>query len=346
MTQRAKRRHRSRWLLATAMLPALLPFTTGTPARGDAAFSWLDTVNVYRASAGLMPVVENPAWTAPVASHARYVALSRDASHDEDRSSPYYSPEGAAAARRSLITGVWGAQVADRELVESLVAAPFHLSQLLQPGLRQVAMGIFQEDTPPLASAAVLDVFQGVDPTVQAAVPIVFPGDGSTVPLTAFRGETPDPLSACPGYVAPAGLPVVALLPTPPVSVRTSITLDGQPIEHCAITAGSYTSPNPSAAALVKALLTQKNGVVLVPRAPLTVGATYRVSITSGTQQISWMFTTAPTGTAPTPTRLLPLTPKSTAKKVVTAAPRTRAAKASTKRAAAPRTPKAGPTKA
>ena len=43
---------------------------------------------------------------------------------------------------------------------------------------------------------------------------VVFPGAGSSVPLTSFTGELPNPLDSCPGYEAPAGLPLIIMFPT------------------------------------------------------------------------------------------------------------------------------------
>jgi hypothetical protein len=112
----------------------------------------------------------------------------------------------------------------------------------------------------------------------------VFPGDGTRVPLDRYDGtERPDPLSNCPGYAAPTGLPLIVQLAdgVPPAVSASSFTRDGTAVEHCAF-AGS---PGDS--------LANRRAVVLIPREVLRRGSTYQASLTAGGQTITWSFALA-----------------------------------------------------
>ena len=267
---------------------------TGTAGRASAAVSlgWIDVVNAYRASSGLPGIVNNASLQSGVDKHAHYLSLSGILSHGESPSVSGYTAEGSLAAAQSVLGGWVGADHSDRDLVEGWVTAPFHLVHLLEPRLQSAAYASTHElPGAYFTSAAVLNVVGGIGPRVTLERPVLFPADGSVVSVTTFTTETPDPLVACPGYSAPTGLGIVAMFPNPPGRITSAITLDGQPVEHCMIDA-SYSSGDPSGQATVRSILTQKNAIVLMPRRPLTPGATYEVSI-NGTQSVSWTFSTS-----------------------------------------------------
>ena len=159
---------------------------------------------------------------------------------------------------------------------------------------------------PSFQAAATLDVLQGRT----GPAPIVatkFPGDLSILPLAqlSYRGgESPDPLTPCPGYnpgmgqPISTGLPLFALLPNAPAAgtVTATLTRQGSLVESCVYDETSYTNPNPDDQTLGRQVLAGRHQVVVVPRAPLVSGSTYAVSVASmdaGTMApdgASWSF--------------------------------------------------------
>ena len=280
---------------------------TATTAFGHASAShaqtvqpaWLQIVNSYRMSAGLPRVAEDPAWMEAVAKHAVYLAMTGSMVHGEDAGSPYYSPEGAAAAAKSVLAGARGTLGSDRDLIDSWMTAPFHALHFLEPRLQRIAFASTHGLTgASLDSSAVLDVVHGLGSKVVTDRPITFPADGSTTPLTSFVGETPDPLTACPGYAAPAGLPLLALFPTAPGATTATLSTGGQRVEICLIDSG-YENPDAADQRTVRMILVQKNAVVIVPRVPLRPGATYTARVTtSSAGTVEWSFTAQSEGSA------------------------------------------------
>jgi hypothetical protein len=266
-----------------------------SPLQSDALSadaSWLETLNAYRSSSGLGPVVNEPKWTAGINDHLRYLAktpaqfmLGAFASqHVENPASPFYSEGGAAAAKASNLGYGW----TDREAIENFLSAPFHAIGLLRPGLRRSAF-------------ASLDINVGVD-TIRGLVddrstaPVLFPGDGATTSLSSYRGnESPDPLESCPGFRVPSGLPVIAMLPAAPIAGATaSMRSAGRFLDVCTITADSLVSTDPVGAPSAKATLKRDNAVVIVPREPLANGLhTVRLS-QPGLADLVWSFTVVP----------------------------------------------------
>ena len=266
---------------------------------------FLNTVNAYRISLGLPPVVNDPRLQDGVTLHARYLALTGSVAHTEAPSNPLYSPAGALAASQSLVGGWSGRQRSDREFVEDWLIAPFHAIHLFEPRLQRIALGVSRNEPGAiLTEAAVLNVTAGIGPKVWFDDPIVFPADGSTVPLSAFRTETPSPLTHCPGYTAPAGLPVIAMFPSSPESPTAEMTADGIPLEVCVIDSG-YRNPDPNAQQVGHLLLTQKNAVVVVPRLPLQVGVLHEVVVRTGRGGTArWSFRVGAEGSSlPGPSR-------------------------------------------
>jgi hypothetical protein len=117
------------------------------------------------------------------------------------------------------------------------------------------------------------------------------------VPLSSFQGETPNPLQSCPGYTAPAGLPVVVQYGagdrTPQVTGH-GLSTDGRPLEHCVFSETSYRNSDASQQELGRQILGMRDAVVLVPREPLRPTTTYRVSLTVDGRTDTWSFTVAP----------------------------------------------------
>ena len=283
--------------LAVAVATAVGHAGAGNAQTAEPA--WLQIVNSYRTSAGLPRVSEEPAWTDAVAKHAVYLAMTGSMVHGEDADSPYYSPEGAAAAEKSVLAGGRGTMRSDRDLIDGWMTAPFHALHFLEPRLQRVAFASTHGLTDAsLNSSAVLDVVHGIGAKVVTDRPITFPAGGSTTPLTSFLAETPDPLSACPGYAVPAGLPLLALFPTAPGATTATLSMGGQRVEICLIDNG-YANPDATDQRTVRMLLSQKNAVVIVPRVPLRPGATYTARVTTAwAGTVEWSFTAQSEGSA------------------------------------------------
>ena len=114
-----------------------------------------------------------------------------------------------------------------------------------------------------------------------------------SVPIGDHWGETPSPLTSCPGYSAPSGLPVLLIFgggrPAPVVGAHSF--RDGQTsLEHCVFSGSTYTNPDSSMQSLGRGILQARNAVVLIPRAPLTPAGDYTVSITADGVAYTWSF--------------------------------------------------------
>ena len=247
-----------------------------------------------------------------VTKHAVYLAMTGSMVHGEDPTSPFYTPDGAAAAEKSVLGGWRGSIRSDRDLIDGWMTAPFHAMHFFEPRLQRIAFAS-NRGTPgaSLDSSAVLDVVHGLGSKVIPDRPVTFPANASTTPLTTFVGETPNPLTSCPGYSAPAGLPLLALFPSPPGTATAALTLDGRAMETCLIDA-SYVNPDAGAQKTARTLLTQKNAVVIVPRLPLQPGATYTARVATATAgTVEWSFTVQAEGgilpvPSPSPVALYP----------------------------------------
>ena len=300
------RTRRDRWIaVAVAALASVSFGVAGTrPAQAQiSANDWLTIVNAYRTSSGLPAVGDDASLAAGVQNHVRYLLLTGSFAHGEDPSNPLATPDGASAAAASVLGGWRGTRKTDRELIEGWMTAPFHALHFLEPRWQR---GAFASASGALdavmTSAAVLDVVHGIGPRVVASSAITFPGNGSTVPLTSFVTESPDPLTACAGYAAPTGLPLIAMFPTSPGNWTSTLTSDrGVALEHCRIDS-TYTNPDGNAERTARQLLVQKNAVVIVPKTPLEAGRTYTATVTSQAGTVQWSFTVAePGGPLPSP---------------------------------------------
>ena len=216
--------------------------------------------------------------------------------HDEDPALPGYTVAGDDCAisgnvmRDSLLTTL------DKRAIDGWLTAPFHALGVLDPKLQTTGFGSFRGEGTSTKMSAALDVIRGR--TGSGTYPVFFPGNGSTVPLRAYGGgESPDPLTSCPGYLAPTGLPLILQLGpgnvTPSVTAY-SLTGSGGMVDVCLFDETSYTNPAPSVQASVRTALGSRDAVVLIPKQPLSPGATYTASVTSGGQVYSWTFSIAP----------------------------------------------------
>jgi hypothetical protein len=295
---------RPRLVLAALALLALLPLLPLAAPAGAAGVidplpttaGWLATLNAHRAASGLLPVTANPAWTAGLVAHSRYVVRNGRPGHTEDPKLPHYSADGALAGRNADVLNR-SARITEREAVELFLASPFHAVGLLRPGLRQSAFGSFHDPAArtTIRFAAGIDIIRGIDPTVTLAQPVTWPGAGAVVRLIRYPGnETPNPLAGCPGYSdTRTGLPLVALLPEAATRVTATLRGPGGPVGLCVVTADSYRNRDAAAQALARRLLASTNAVVLLPNRPLSPGSAYAATLTTSARTVSWSFRTS-----------------------------------------------------
>ncbi|MDY7101879.1 MAG: CAP domain-containing protein [Actinomycetota bacterium] len=277
-----------------AAVLAVLVTASGALARTGASDGWLGTVNAYRASAGLAPVEENATWSADALAHSRYLVDNDVVSHEEDPDLPGATLGGAIAGANGNVAGTGAASRTDEAFVELWMAGPFHAIGILRPDLESVGYGAHRDDDAgDIRAAATLDVVRGIDPDRAGTdEPVVWPGDGSVVPLREYPGnELPDPVTACPGYSPPTGLPILVLLPDDAVDVTSSgIDVDGRRVAHCRITAESYTHPVQRWEDRGRALLAADNATILVARDPFEDGDRVSVELGAAPYDLRWSF--------------------------------------------------------
>jgi uncharacterized protein YkwD len=288
-----------------AAVASIVPMTPGaTPPAGPNP-PWLDALNHYRAMSGVAPVRNDAATSGADQAHARYLVENyRDAiahgvgigakMHEEDPANRWYTAAGARAANSSDVAQ-WPGPVPPPSPLwafDGWMSAPFHRLSMLNPRLHTASLGNWCEGA---VCVVTLNVASGADVIgrdTSIATPIRFPAPNSTLAMNSSEGEWPDPLSACPGYTAPSGLPItlqVAFFHAVKLD-SFSLKLDGSPIEACGIDSATYVNPEPEGQRRARDILNAFGAVVVVPRSPLAPGK-YDVSITADGKPYSWSFT-------------------------------------------------------
>lgn len=257
----------------------------------------LQTVNIYRALANLPSVSDEPTWSQGDQLHARYVVKNNALVHPEDPANPWYTLDGDAAGQSSNILAAADTAVQDATSVDKLMTGPFHAMNILDPRLEKVGFGSYRELDGGLQMAAALDTFRGLGDST-GSFPVFYPAQGKTLPVRMYSGgETPDPLTACPGYTAPSGPPIIVQMGSgfTPVNVSSHGFQQGSTaLEHCIFTEYTYTNPDAEQQALGRSFLSSRDAVVIIPRNPLTPGATYSVSLAVNGQSYNWSFQVDP----------------------------------------------------
>jgi hypothetical protein len=266
-----------------------------TPA-ADAPVSWLDRLNFYRATAALPPVSEAPSLSAPVSLHARYMVMHDVIRHSEKRRHAGATAEGAEAAEVSNLAASLSADEPDAWAVDTWMQGPFHAVGILDPALTQVGFGIHRAHNGRIQTAAGLDVIHGRVTAAPSSFtyPVVWPADGTTVPLSEGIKEYPNPLASCRGYKIPTGLPLIVQVGSGDGVPRVtgSWLFDGErSLEHCVFDESTYRNGNKTQQRLGRSILAARDAIVLIPRDTLTRGRSYRAIIDVDGQHIDWMFT-------------------------------------------------------
>ncbi len=263
--------------------------------------SWLVRMNHWRELVGLPAVSSDPELDAAAKAHARYLVkhvlegkegeLEGGGAHTEDPSDPWYTPAGLAAAQNSDVSPPCRncIIVSASEHVDGLVAIPFHRLRILDPAVTNSGFGSYTEAG---LKAAVL-YMPVPDNAGTFAAPIEFPPGGSRVGLAIYQsGEWPDPLSSCPGYTAPTGLPITLELGRWLVANVSdySFKVGDQTLPSCVFDAATYSNPDDGTQVEAREILKDWGTAVLIPRQPLTSGQTYTVSISVNGKTYSWSF--------------------------------------------------------
>jgi hypothetical protein len=267
--------------------------TACQPVAAPASCGWLDYLNYYRATAGLPPVTNNAAWSDGARKHSIYIVKNNALQHGEDPDNAWYTPEGHLAAQQSDIYSSDDMNHADWRAIDTWMQSPFHAVGILDPRLVQVGYGSYREGKGNLRMGAALNVIAGMRHPVEATYPIFWPGNGTTIPISRHRGEYPSPLSSCPGYSAPSGLPLIVQMGSgriTPVVSATSFTRNGQPLEHCVFDETTYTNPDRAQQKLGRNILGARNAIVLIPRAPLSPGGGATVCASCGGKLVGGAF--------------------------------------------------------
>ena len=276
-----------------------------TPAPG-----WLAVINEYRAGANLAPVVEDPKLSDADRKHAKYVVKNYEDKvsaqhligaemHDEEKGNPWYTPEGAAAGVHSNVNQLWGhdSPPSIRWALDGWMAGPFHRLWMLNPRLQRVGYGEFCEKKYCVAALDLGDAIESPRAASPLKAPIEFPADNSVVAMNSFSGEWPSPLTSCPGYKFPAGLPATIQLGSMVAAKLTEyqILREGKDVEACGIDALSYENPVGADEERGRAILLESGAAIIIPRNPLQPGK-YSVTARINEQSYHWSFTVGPEG--------------------------------------------------
>lgn len=276
--------------------PTPIPTATPTPLPSG----WLAYVNYYRDMAQLPLVNENADWQDGCWKHSRYMVKNDVITHAEDPNNPWYTTEGNTCGTSGNVMVSSNVNTSDEYAIDLWMQGPFHAVGIIDPKLALVGFGSYREAIGTWQMGATLDVIRGRGSLPPSVVfPVKWPADGKTVGLNSYGGnESPDPLASCSGYTAPSGLPIILQLGSGSVTPNVtghSFMQGSTALEHCVFDETSYTNPNSSLQTLGRSVLNSRDAIVLIPRQPLTRGATYTASITVNGQTRTWSFTVSNT---------------------------------------------------
>jgi uncharacterized protein YkwD len=294
--------------LSPAPAPAASPDTTVLDSKAAADRLWLNPLNRYRVSAGLVPVTANSRLSRGDYLHSLYIIknfaerlAARESlgaeMHFEDPSKPWYSVEGAAAGRAGDVDEMWNPRgnASPSWAIDNWMQSPFHRLPILNPHLHSVGYGYYCEDAVCIAALNLNgDVVPGLSAPPSSATPIEYPPAGASIAMNSFDGEWPNPLTSCPGYSLPAGYPITIQLATMVNPGVTSVSFkriapSPATLEACAFDGNTYRNPDPGTQEMARSILIHFGAIVILPRAPLTRG-TYMISIVAGAHDYSWSF--------------------------------------------------------
>ena len=271
---------------------------------------WLVRINMYRAMAQLPPLSNDPKMSEGSQNHAIYLAKNladrvRDGTvnpsdmHTEAMERPGFSTIGRSAAPHCEVDFEIGDNQSQDQMIDNWIEGPLHRMLLLNPALERIGYGYYCEKSVCVQTINVVDGLakKGLDADRQVA--IEFPPANSTMSLYDLPHEMPDPLTACPGYSYPVGLPItfqIGFYVGAKLNAFSIVNNDDpgtRPLEACGYDAFSYRNEKRDQMGRVTGGLKAFSGVVVIPKRPLEPG-TYRASITVNSNQYSWSFSIAP----------------------------------------------------
>jgi uncharacterized protein YkwD len=283
----------------------VLPTPTGTPppVTPPAATDWYDVLLYYRASARLPALAENTTWSAGAVNHAAYMVTNDVLAYTEDPATPGYTTSGATEAANSNLMLSDNVSTSDQQALDFWMEKPFHALGLLDPALLSTGFGSYRQDDGPFdpyRMGAVVDVRQGLGAIPGSVTfPIKWPDHNTTVYLTSYDGnEQPDPLTSCPGYSPPSGLPIILQLGGggSTFSVSAYSVLQGSTaLAVCELDSTNYINAfDANLQTLGRQILAASDAVVLIPQQPLARGLSYTASVTANGAVYTWTFNVAP----------------------------------------------------
>jgi hypothetical protein len=263
-------------------VPAAPALALPQPATGSPEARVAAVINAYRATAGLGPVLVDPALSDGCRAHAEYMRINRGEpqlfalnAHDEDPSLPGATPAGRACGKAANLYP----QVPDVEsAVHRWMGSLYHRRSVLTPDVDRIGVGYAE-----VAGGVTVAVQFAFGPLARRAV--LYPANGQTdVPLD-FVSEVPNPIPT-----AEAGYPITLQVPWMDAVTNVAGALDDG-AEKVPIFLSSPEHP---------AFQGMPNyGVIaLIPQRPLRPGTRYRATISAmwnGAPQ-TWVstFTTQP----------------------------------------------------
>lgn len=284
-----------------AYMPIMLKLSTPTPTPTPIGTTpppsdWLGYVNWLRSLSGLPAVTENTSWSTGCQHHAIYMVKNDYIGHSEDTGNPWYTLDGSSAAGSSDVMVSSNTGASDIYAIDLWMSGPFHALGIIDPALAVTGFGSYREADGGWQMGACLDVIRGlasIPPSV--TFPLMWPAGGETMPYTGFfGGESPNPLTSCPGYAAPSGPPIFLQIGagnlTPNVTSH-SFSQGSTSLEHCVFDETNYTNPDSGSQSLGRSVLNMRDAIVLMPKNPLSPGVTYTVSITNSGTTYTWSIT-------------------------------------------------------
>ena len=269
--------HLRRLGLLGALLAAGLGIAAPGPASAVTDDDWLGIVNTYRAMSGLAPVSANGTWSAEATAHSCYM-LQNGIAHDETPGRPGYTPGGDVAGNSGNVAVSSDVSARARKHIDLWMTGPFHAIGILRHNLTTSGFGLCADAAGAAwKSGATLDVIRGLDSSrPRPTAPIVFPGNGSTIPLDRFVTESPNPRDMCGWRDDPdgVGLPLIVMMPAGVSGASATLTGPNGPIPTCVLHAGNVSD------ATARAILRADNAVVVLPQDVLAKGA-YSATVSS-----------------------------------------------------------------
>jgi hypothetical protein len=180
---------------------------------------WLVRINMYRAMEELRPLSNDPEMSEGNQNHAMYLAKNfadrvREGTvnpadlHTEAAERRGSTKIGRSAAPHCEVDFEIGDNQSQDEAIDNWIEGPLHRMLLLNPALERIGYGYYCEKSVCVQTINAVDGLAKKSLDADTQVAIEFPPANSTMSLYDLPHETPDPLTACPGYSYPVGLPI------------------------------------------------------------------------------------------------------------------------------------------